>query len=77
MAKAIAGPQGLFGLEKIQCLVFQRNEIPMGSFKNSLLSEDNCTRFSNLYLQHVVNDVEFDDGLSSHNVVENRNIHIS
>ena len=50
MAKAIAGPQRLFSLEKIYCLVFQRNEIPMGSFKNSLLSEDNCTRFSNLYL---------------------------
>ena len=50
MAKAIAGPQRLFSLEKIWCLVFQRNEIPMGSFKNSLRSGDNCTRFCNLYL---------------------------
>ena len=33
MAKAITGPQRLFSLEKIQCLVFQRNEIPKGSFK--------------------------------------------
>ena len=50
MAKATPGPQRLFSLERIQCLVFQRNEIQMGSFKNSLLSENNCTRFCNLYL---------------------------
>ena len=33
MAKATMVPQRLFSLERIKCLVFQRNDIPRGHLK--------------------------------------------